>query len=186
LNLDTLKRETAADHQAVEGTIPLMTPGLSRQEYIDCLLEIYGVVAAWEDQAATTSPDWLRSVLKDRQRKQMLEQDLASFGILKPGSARPTLPPINDESSLLGVMYVMEGSTLGGQLIARHVAAELALTHGQGDAYFRGHGPQTGAMWKEFCHILETRVPESETDVVIQSAKAMFQVFGQWMQRGAR
>src|SRR5580693_9409415 len=97
------------------------------------------------------------------------------------GEARPTLPELRDAASLLGAMYVMEGSTLGGQLIARHVELVLGLTAGQGNAYFRGHNERTGQLWKEFCHALRTNVPDSETDAVIAAAKAMFGVFGSWM-----
>jgi heme oxygenase len=84
-------------------------------------------------------------------------------------------------ASLLGAMYVMEGSTLGGQLIARHVELVLGLTAGQGNAYLRGHNERTGQPWKEFCNVLRTKVPDSETDAAIAAAKAMFGVFGSWM-----
>ena len=78
----------------------------------------------------------------------------------------------------------MEGSTLGGQTIARHVERVLELNAGQGDSYFRGHGENTGRMWKEFCQVQQTRVPDRETGAVVEAAKAMFQVFGSWMRRG--
>ena len=51
---------------------------------------------------------------------------------------------MRDDATLLGAMYVMEGSTLGGQLIARHVELVLGLTAGQGNAHFRGHNERTG------------------------------------------
>jgi heme oxygenase len=79
-------------------------------------------------------------------------------------------------------MYVMEGSTLGGQIIARHVQTSLFLTQDHGNAFFRGHGAQTGPLWKEFCDMLTTRISHDETDEVITSAKAMFATFGSWMQ----
>ena len=81
----------------------------------------------------------------------------------------------------LGAMYVIEGSTLGGQLIGRHVERVLGLTAGQGNAYFRGHNERTGQLWKEFCDALRTKVPDRETDTVIAAAKTMFGVFWSWM-----
>lgn len=78
-------------------------------------------------------------------------------------------------------MYVMEGSTLGGQIIARHVQISLLLTQGHGNAFFLGHGIQTGPLWKEFCEMLKIRVPNDQTDRVIASAKAMFATFREWM-----
>ena len=76
----------------------------------------------------------------------------------------------------------MEGSTLGGQLIARHLEMKLHLSEGKGDAYFHGHGAQTGPMWKEFCGMLKSQVADDQTDAVVASAKQMFSVFGEWMQ----
>jgi heme oxygenase len=93
------------------------------------------------------------------------------------------LPEMNDLPSFFGAMYVMEGSTLGGQLIARHVEVALHLSEGQGSSYFRGHGSQTGPLWKEFCEMLKLRIPDEQTDAVVVSAKAMFSTFGIWMQR---
>jgi heme oxygenase len=180
LDILRLRRETSEDHQAVERLIPLMHQGLNAGEYVHCLKRLYGVVAAWEEQAALTAPEWLRKALAARERRNMLDSDLACFGHI-PSEARSMLPPIDNLGSLVGAMYVMEGSTLGGQLIARHVERCLGLNAGFGDAYFLGHGNQTGHMWKEFCLLLETKIPESDTEFVVQGAKAMFATFGTWM-----
>jgi heme oxygenase (biliverdin-IX-beta and delta-forming) len=182
LDIRRLRQETEVDHQAVEGAVPLMQEGLNTGQYVQCLQRIYGVVAAWEDRAAEVAPQWLRPNLTARRRKLLLELDLAWFGVTKHDETRPALPEMNDLPSLLGTMYVMEGSTLGGQFIARHVEAALHLTEGQGNSYFRGHGNQTGFMWKEFCEMLRLQIPDEQTEAVVLSAKAMFSTFGTWMQ----
>ncbi len=181
MDLQRLRLETAVDHLAVEGALPLMNEGLDRAEYAACLSRIYGLVAAWEERAAAVAPDWMRAMLAARQRAGLLKRDLEWFDMVEQDEGSPTLPEMNDLPSLLGTMYVMEGSTLGGQLIARHVEAALDLSEGEGDAYFRGHGKDTGAMWKEFCEVLANRVPDSDADAVVLSAKEMFAVFGAWV-----
>jgi heme oxygenase (biliverdin-IX-beta and delta-forming) len=183
LDIRRLRQETEVNHQAVEGAVPLMQEGLNTVQYVQCLQRIYGVVAAWEDRAAEVAPQWLRPALTARQRKPLLELDLAWFGVTKHDETRPALPEMNDLASLFGTMYVMEGSTLGGQFIARHVETELHLSEGRGNSYFRGHGNQTGLMWKEFCEMLKLRIPDEQTEAVVVSAKAMFSTFGMWMQR---
>ena len=182
LDIQKLRRETEADHRAVEGVVPLMHEGLNTAEYVQCLQQIYGVVAAWEERAAEAAPPWLQPALRARQRKSLLELDLACFGVTEKDDKRPTLPEMNDLPSLFGMMYVMEGSRLGGQYIARHVETVLHLSEGRGNAYFRGNGNQTGPMWKEFCEMLKLRIPEDQTEAVVISAKAMFATFGKWMQ----
>jgi heme oxygenase len=183
LDLQKLRQETEADHHNVEGAVLLMHQGLNAPEYVQCLQRIYGVVAAWEERAAEIAPKWLQPSLLARQRRPLLELDLAWFGVAEKEDGRPMLPEMNNLPSLLGTMYVMEGSTLGGQLIARHVEVALHLSEGQGSSYFRGHGSQTGPMWKEFCEMLKLRIPDEQTDAVVVSAKAMFSTFGMWMQR---
>ena len=182
MDIQKLRQETEADHRAVEGAVPIMHKGLTTTQYVQCLQKIYGVVVAWEEGAARIAPEWLRPALIARRRKPLLERDLAWFGVTVKDDRRPTLPEMNDLPSLFGTMYVMEGSTLGGQLIARHLEMTLHLSEGQGNSYFRGHGSQTGPMWKEFCEMLRLRVPDHQTDAVVVSAKAMFSTFEIWMQ----
>jgi heme oxygenase (biliverdin-IX-beta and delta-forming) len=186
LNLDRLRRETTADHRAVEGSLTvLMAQELDQDSYVSCLRRMHGVVAAWEERSAANSPPWLRSLLAGRQRRILLENDLAWFGVVDLDGKRPALPKMNDEASLLGAMYVIEGSTFGGRLIARHVECVLKMSGGQGNAYFRGHNERTGTMWQEFCDVLRNKIPDTETTSVISGAKAMFQVFGSWMRLDA-
>jgi heme oxygenase (biliverdin-IX-beta and delta-forming) len=181
MDLEQLRRETLADHKAVEQAVPLMHESLSVETYVSYLLKLHGIVTAWEESVALNAPAWIQPLLAARQRGVLLRLDLTWFGVDPSGDPSPALPEMEDATRLLGAMYVMEGSTLGGQLIARHVERVLGLTAGQGDAYFRGHNERTGPLWKEFCDLLRMKVPESETHAVIAGARTMFQVFGSWM-----
>jgi heme oxygenase (biliverdin-IX-beta and delta-forming) len=74
----------------------------------------------------------------------------------------------------------MEGSTLGGQLLARHVEEHLGLAEGAGDSYFRGYGEATGERWRQFKSFLE-ELPDEEADTVVASARNMFALFAEAM-----
>jgi heme oxygenase len=174
------------DHTAVEAGLPLMVEDLDRDTYVSCLRRVHGMVAAWEESTSRNCPEWIHSLLANRQRRPLLERDLAWFGVVEWDKARPAMPEMKDDASFLGAMYVMEGSTLGGRVVARHVERVLNLSAGLGDAYFCGHNEQTGTMWKEFCCVLEERVPDCQTDTVIVAAKTMFRVFGSWMEMAAK
>jgi heme oxygenase len=52
-------------------------------------------------------------------------------------------------AAALGSLYVMEGSTLGGQVISRALAEAPWLPPG-GLTYFNPYGDRTGAMWRSF------------------------------------
>jgi heme oxygenase len=175
--------ETAADHRAAEESLPLMSETLHAGLYVTYITKIHSFVSTWEDIAAQSSPGWLQPTLHARQRSSMLERDLAWFHAPLAHTVQPTLPLFRTEASLLGAMYVMEGSTLGGQLISRHVTRVLGLTEGHGDSFFRGHGDRTGILWKEFCEVLRTRVPDADTEIVVHAARTMFQLFSAWMKQ---
>ena len=159
-----------------------MRQDLDAAAYVRTLAKVYGIVSAWEERTLADSPAWLRECALARKRQHMLDSDLAVFGTA-PTAERAILPPLNNLYSVLGAMYVIEGSTLGGQVIARHIETRLELRTGIGNAFFSGYGEQTGRMWRDFCKVLESHVPEDRSDAVISGAKAMFTCFREWMLR---
>ena len=198
MDIDRLRAETRAEHEAVEALVPLLSPGLTRERYREVLGCMYRVVRGWEEWAAIHAPRHLAACVRERRRAALLESDLQYLQYLnKDESSAPgtrTTPIFTDgapipegyndpqafEAAFLGAMYVMEGSTLGGQHIARHVEAVLGFEPGIGDAYFRGHGQQTGAMWQSFKRLL-IAVPDEHSLHVLGAAKAMFACFGDAM-----
>ena len=130
----------------------------------------------------------LLPLLAGRRRSTLLKEDLEAMGAA--GSDDDVLPDSIMEASavagdprsiFLGRMYVMEGSTLGGQYIARHVSETLGLADGEGNSYFRGYGEATGERWREFRAVLQA-LPESEAETIIASAGEMFSIFRESMQ----
>ncbi len=187
MDLLRLRQATAAEHAATEESLPLMSPSLNRDVYCGVLRRFHRVVDAWDRWADAHAPADLRDLLKGRRRATLLLQDLLALG--EP----PALPDDdvfiqrmnkspagNPRAVFLGRMYVMEGSTLGGQYIARHVEERLGLTHGHGNAFFTGYGPQTAARWREFKAVLAA-LPDSETETVIAGARNMFALFAEAM-----
>ncbi len=99
----------------------------------------------------------------------------------------PILPPIDGLPAALGMMYVLEGSTLGGRYITRAVGANLGLRPGDGCSYFASYGDRVGPMWKEFGRTLEAFAaahPAAEGRVVAAAA-ATFAAFERWVAGGA-
>jgi heme oxygenase len=63
------------------------------------------------------------------------------------------------------------------------VEEKLHFAPGQGNAYFQGHGDQTGSMWREVTARIAA-VPEEETERVIAAAKRTFIAFGEALRAG--
>jgi heme oxygenase len=116
----------------------------------------------------------------------MLEADLATLGASQASIVN--LPqcgwlrrPAN-RAELMGAMYVVEGSTLGGLHLARALAPLFAPETRDGRRFFLGYGERHAAMWRAFIGELEqcATTPASE-DAIIESALQTFSVFETWM-----
>jgi heme oxygenase len=83
---------------------------------------------------------------------------------------------------LLGVLYVIEGSSLGGQLILKELQQRHGLTTETGARFFTGYGERISAQWRSFGDAVNTLVCAHDSRYTLDSAKAMFRIFGDWMQ----
>jgi heme oxygenase len=191
MDLIRLREQTAGEHAQTEDTVPLMSPTLTRAEYVENLRSFYRVVGAWDRWVDAHAPQDLLPLLAGRRRSTLLQHDLEAMGarvpdddVLADFAMEESAVSGDSRSVFLGRMYVMEGSTLGGQYIARHVEETLSLVSGQGNSYFRGYGEATGDRWREFRAVLQT-LPETEAETVIASAKEMFSIFRETMQEPA-
>lgn len=88
-----------------------------------------------------------------REKWPWLVADLAWFGE-NPELRRPpaacAVPGIVSDAALAGVLYTLEGSTLGGQVISAHLAQHQGLSAEGGARFFSGYGAQTEARWGQF------------------------------------
>jgi heme oxygenase (biliverdin-IX-beta and delta-forming) len=189
MDLDYLRQATRSDHEATESTVSLMDPALTRADYVEVLQRMYGAVRAWDEWSTVHAPPVLAPLLAGRHRSPLIAADLDTLQAPTPSIDNDTNASLaaylqGDETqrtaAFLGAMYVIEGSTLGGQYIARHVEQTLGFEPGHGDSYFRGYGDQTGSMWRDFKAVL-AEVPDAHTDLVVQSAKQMFAFFAAHM-----
>jgi len=94
-------------------------------------------------------------VYETRRKLDWLVSDLAHFGIDPEAAAwRPASPvaaiTFADEGELLGALYTVEGSSLGGQVIIRHLTAQLGLGPATGGRFFYGYGEETLPLWTQF------------------------------------
>ena len=86
-----------------------------------------------------------------------------------------------NRAAALGAMYVVEGSTLGGAIIARQVERALGLTTESGCAYFRSYGPAISPMWKSFGAVLLASSSPETDDEIVASANRTFAIMQDWL-----
>ena len=147
-----------------------------RGVYADCLRRMGRFYAAWEP--SLQSQRELQRIVPDlpeRRRADALASDLRALGV-EPLAPMPAPEPLSDAEAL-GALYVIEGSTLGGQVIMRSLQGtdfEAGATR-----FFDAYGPRTGAMWKAFCAALEAFGVARPQDVpfVLAGARRCFGAF---------
>jgi heme oxygenase (biliverdin-IX-beta and delta-forming) len=180
--LDRLRQETRAEHEALENDLELAGPGLNESYYRRVLQAFYGFYRPFEDSLrATGSPSLIRFT-STRFKVPALEADLAFWGIRSSDLALCTdLPQLAPDGRLWGALYVIEGSTLGGQLITRELENVLGLQGGAGYQFFRGYGGETGSRWKEFRSMLMDASAELPGDEMVAGAAETFRSIHKWL-----
>ena len=79
-----------------------------------------------------------------------LRQDLAALGdTLHAPVDLDTKNSSANFSQYLGYLYVKQGSTLGGQVLCRHLRKSLGLAPNKGLLFFNGYGEDTRQYWLE-------------------------------------
>ena len=184
--LTRLRSETSARHQQTEALLyadKLMNGTLTRIEY-EHLLAIHhlfhqSLEAAVAAQVVATQTHFFAGYDRELRRKTpWLMADLQGLGLPLP-DVYPGLFANWNGYQLLGALYVAEGSTLGGRVIAN----ALRRTSGLGDVaaksrFFGGYGEQIGPLWKAFGTYLTGRA-DGHDEVIIGAAIGAFDRFQQ-------
>jgi heme oxygenase len=187
--LQRLKQATLARHAALESRSVLLDPGLSRAAYRACLGRFFGYYAPLE-QRLLRSQGWHRVGLAygDRHKTPQLSQDLTALGLTAVELAQMprccALPDLRTAARLFGCLYVIEGATLGGQIVTRHLHACLGLTPRSGGAFFSGYAERTGSHWKAFgVHLCAFAEDSGHEDEIVSAANDTFETLDRWLYR---
>ena len=182
--LNTLKNTTGPLHKRLEKSMNILAPNFSTTDYLQLIKGFWGYYLPFE--ANLTSVAELQVCLPDiamRSKLPGLETDLKALGLnsvtLDALPVCSALPTCTDLSTALGCLYVIEGSTLGGQILSRHFNALLNLDVENGAAFFTGYGVQTGAMWQTFREALMV-APVNEV-ALINAACETFITLERWL-----
>jgi heme oxygenase len=185
--LQTLKAETRPHHERAERVVRLMEPSLTLAGYRRHLEALYGLYASLEvTLAARLEGRFPPLRLEERWKLPLLAEDLRALGHEEASLARlprPSRPPsLPDVPEALGCLYVLEGSTLGGQLILRHLQRHFEGVAAGGFVFFRAYGESVGPMWKAFGEALVRACPDPAlAPRVVKGAQDTFEAFEAWL-----
>lgn len=181
---DDLKQTTQEAHQQLETKMDLLSRLHSVESYKKLLMKFYQYYVPLEAQLVRF-PDDLP--LEGRLKSTLLKYDLLALGFtdqeIQTLPAATTLPPVTSLSDAIGAFYVLEGSTMGGQVISKQLREKLSITPETGGSFFYAYGPQTMPMWLEFRTFLNSDETASKTErpKILESAKATFLSLERWV-----
>ena len=179
----SLRAETAAAHAELEAALDLVGRVSDRQRFLQVLERFLGFHLTWEH--AIGQYPALRAFQEPRSRLPHLRRDLAALGRTNAEQAAlplcaPAAALVDSHAAAVGSIYVLEGSTLGGQVIGRALADAGWAPRG-GLTYFTPYKARTGEMWRAFGAWSEANVAVHERDLAVAGANRTFAVLQNWL-----
>ena len=180
--LKHLKKQTASLHQETEQdnlAKYILDHSITLEQYKTLLKQNYKAYATI-NRLIKLNQDLMPSNLKgfaDDQKVKDLAQDLNRL--------HAAIPEVDVEDSklvspaeLLGMLYVVEGSMMGGLLIRKNLVSCSNLEHIETHHFFGKNPPEVMSRWKSFTAGVESKAySEAEMDAAAEGANFAFSVF---------
>lgn len=180
--LERLRAKTSVAHTNLEQlpvSVSIVNPNVTNDQYVHYLNLMHDVVKQAEEEIFPALTAFVPD-LNERNKTSLLENDLKTLGVSKTKSQKPfenadSMSP----AFAMGVLYVIEGSSLGGRVILKNIHTALGHTEEEGASYFAGYGNQTGSKWKSFLNALTTYEAQTNNEEeIIAGAEYAFTTIG--------
>lgn len=151
----------------------LMSDSVSRSEYVNALQILHHFYSEIEPILRLGVEKYLpnHSYIP---RLNLLERDLSGLGIACGRTQRPLSLQLG-KSQTLGILYVVEGSTLGGQIISRHLQDKLGVHVKDALSFYTLDGNLSANHWAQLKMCFrESLVSPTELGESIESARDLF------------
>lgn len=178
-----LRAETAENHKTLESLMfvnEIMNNSLSIDQYKKLLTINYIIHQKLENTLANMLDTAIAEQLEMKSRLKLtaLEEDLKYWNIdslTLPGLDFELFVPEKNTAEVLGALYVLEGATLGGNVIKRHILANPNFKdHEGGLNYYGVYGDELSTKWKIFVSVINQTVAEADYKRCINSANLTF------------
>jgi heme oxygenase (biliverdin-IX-beta and delta-forming) len=187
---DSLRIHTRSYHERIEQALDLPASVRSRDDFERLLARFYGFYLPHEARLRSYTPalDAYGIELGRRLKAGKIREDLLSLGMSAEAiSGLPQcvdLPNLCTPARALGSLYVLEGSTLGSQVIARALDKKVDLDVRSGMRFLSGYGASTATMWRSFVSALDAAPLETEgVAAAHEGAVQTFNCLERWMCR---
>lgn len=180
-----LRDVTAEAHKKVEMAMALEERCADLPAYRALLVDLWGLYAPLEARLATLRWDATEVDLCQRMKTPWLRADLAMLGLsdidIEALPHASALPSIQCPADAFGVLYVLEGASLGGQIIVRRIRSGLGLDAHTGARFFSSYGADVGERWRSFVAAMTAfGNAEDRVQAMEEAALATFHSFLHW------
>lgn len=182
--LAALRTRTGAQHERLDAALAV-TSDITLPRYDAFLRASLAVIEVVEPAVEA-----LLGGFDGPSRRERLRADLAA--VAARGSVAPSDPAVVEirrpasVAEAFGCAYVLEGSTLGGVVLARTVEPALDLAAREGTSYLRLRGERTGELWRAFLVRLERFDAEAsagDRDAACEYAASTFEAYSEAFRR---
>lgn len=177
-----LKEETKLFHSNVEKVlIAELKEIATKNAYGNLLLKLHNFYESIEGKLQKEITETILPDIKRRKHVHHLKNDLYLIGYEIKGVENNFASKITNISYALGVLYVIEGSTLGGKIISNLLKRQLNLSDFSEISYFNSYGEATDEMWLNFKQHINTSEELINLDEMILGAKDTFEALRIWL-----
>ncbi|KQC32256.1 hypothetical protein AAU57_02145 [Nonlabens sp. YIK11] len=171
--LELLRKETRDAHielEQVSGAAKILDRTINLEQYVKILQANYIAYAKAESQLAPLQNESIATWIK---------QDLQAAGAEVPNSKEEVT--VQDSNlGKLGVQYVIEGSLLGGAMIAQHLTKCPALENLSPQQFYAPGSPERAKRWRNYvAHMNSIDLTPQESKEIVEAANQTFNMFKQ-------
>jgi len=174
----TLREATSAAHERLHlhaGFAAIQNGTIDLIDYRALLVRLYGFYLPFEAAAgiAVDRSTWLREDL----------DDVTAGGYAPATIPRcAAMPRFATPARQLGALYVVDGSTLGGRRLARHLEPLLGYLGMRGRRFFLGRGAETSEAWNALlARLASAEGTPAVREEIVEAAVTTFDIFEQWL-----
>lgn len=185
--LAKLKETTKEQHEALETVVNVMNSTFTLDDYKALITKFYLFYSALEPSLPAEQLIENGFDIESRRKLPSLERDLSALSIVqKPDEAAVEIPVFDSVAKAFGAAYVLEGATLGGQIITRHLSSAIGITPETGASFFYSYGPNVGPMWKEFGAAITAYADANGHDEeIVAGARETFDAFRKFFEKAS-
>jgi len=182
-----LRLETSGAHASIERS-PAMraifSEGFLLDDYGTLLRRLREFYFPLEREIFSELPAGVAEKLEQRRKSPLLDADLRAIGDTSDLASDVVIPRLGSFERKMGAFYVVEGATLGGQIIRKHLHRHFGATVAGALSFYSGYGKQVAQEWRAFGTLLGSLFDQAEQNVqdeVVAGANATFSAMEAWL-----